>query len=312
MTALSDPWVLVIHGGAGLIRRAALSPEREAGCRASLGASLKTGGDILAAGGTALDAVEAAVIGLEDCPLFNAGRGAVFAAGGGQELDAAIADGRTREAGAITGAQLPRNPIRMARAVMERTPHVLLSGAGADRAAEALGVDIADPSWFRTEERWEQYQAVAASGGFTLDHGSTEDDVYGTVGAVACDSSGHLAAATSTGGMVNKLPGRIGDSPLIGAGTWAHDGTCAVSATGHGEPMIRLAVAARVSHWMEMGGLDLPSAAHKVIHEELPTLQGQGGLIACDAQCNVSAPFNTAGMFRGVVGPDGDPQVDIW
>ncbi len=303
------PLSLAIHGGAGLIRRESLSSEREAACRAGLRAALDAGWAVLEAGGAALDAVEAAVVALEDDPLFNAGRGAVLAAGGGVELDAAIMDGRDRRAGAITGATTPRNPIRAARAVLERTPHVLLCGRGADALVAEAGLPAATLDWFATDERRTQYAEVARSGGFTLDHGGK--DVYGTVGAVACDGAGHLAAATSTGGMVNKRPGRVGDSPVIGAGTFAWDATCAVSGTGHGEPFLRLGVAGRVSALMELTDADLARAAHRVIHQDLVELHGQGGLIAVDRHGHVSMPFNTGGMFRASRSPAGI-AVEIW
>jgi L-asparaginase / beta-aspartyl-peptidase len=303
------PIALALHGGAGLIRRESLSLEREAACRASLRAALDIGWAILASGGGALDAVEATVAALEDDPLFNAGRGAVLTAGGGVELDAAIMDGRDRSAGAITGATTPRNPICAARAVMERTPHVLLCGPGADAFVREAGLPTADLAWFVTDERRAQYEQVAGRGGFTLDHGGR--DVYGTVGAVACDAEGHLAAATSTGGMVNKRPGRVGDSPLIGAGTYAWDPTCAVSGTGHGEPFVRLGVAARVSALIELAGLDFARATHRAIHQDLAELHGQGGLIAVDRRGRVSMPFNTGGMFRASR-TGGEIVVEIW
>lgn len=291
---------LVIHGGAGLIRRNSLSPEREAACREGLSLALRAGWDVLGAGGTALDAVEAATLALEEDVHFNAGRGAVLGRGGRVELDASIMCGKARTAGAIAGATLPRNPISLARSVMERTEHVMLCGAGADAWALEAGLPTVAPGWHEVPERRRQYEAVAATGGYGLDHGSAsrKKDVYGTVGAVACDEHGHLAAATSTGGMVNKRPGRAGDSPIIGAGTYAWDATCAVSSTGHGEPFLRLAVAHRISMLMEVGGLDLAAATERVIHKDLPTLCGEGGVIAVDSRGNVAMPFNTGGMFR--------------
>ena len=223
------PLALVVHGGAGLIRRDSLSPEREARCRAGLGAAVAAGWAVLEAGGSALDAVEAAVVCLEDDPAFNAGRGAVLSAGGRVELDASIMDGRTRDAGAIAGATTPRNPIRAARAVMTDTPHVMLTGTGADAFVTHADLATADQAWFETPERRAQYEKVAAVGGYGLDHGPLggQKDVYGTVGAAACDRDGHVAAGTSTGGMVNKRHGRIGDAPVIAAGTYAWDATCA-------------------------------------------------------------------------------------
>jgi beta-aspartyl-peptidase (threonine type) len=307
------PLALALHGGAGLIRRNSLSPERERACLAGLRAALDAGYRILEQGGTALDAVQRTVECLEDDPLFNAGRGSVLAHGGRIELDAAIMDGRDRTAGAVAAVTSPRNPIAAARAVCERTPHVLLCGPGADDFIREAGLAVADLAWFLTPERIAQYQAVTATGGFTLDHdghgGST--GALGTVGAVACDARGDLAAATSTGGMVNKRPGRVGDSPIIGAGTFAWNPTCAVSATGHGEPFMRLSVAARVSALMELAGLDLCRAGHRVIHQDLADVHGQGGLVAVDAQGHVCMPFNTGGMFRAARTAEG-VTVEIW
>lgn len=303
---------LVIHGGAGLVRRDSLTPEREADCRLGLERALDAGLAVLDAGGSALDAVTAAVVALEEDPLFNAGRGAVLAAGGGIELDAAIMEGAERRAGALAGVRTPRNPIRAARAVLEHSPHVMLAGAGGDAFITEQGLETVAPGWHRTPERLAQYQQVAGSGAFTLDHGSASPDVYGTVGAVAVDDHGHTAAATSTGGMVNKRPGRVGDSPLIGAGTFAWDRTCAVSGTGHGEPFIRLGVAGRVSALMELAGFTLQQAAERVIHQELPELEGQGGLIAVGADGTVAMPFNTGGMFRAWRSADGSRGTAIW
>ncbi|MEQ1505306.1 MAG: isoaspartyl peptidase/L-asparaginase, partial [Myxococcota bacterium] len=277
------------------------------GCRAGLRAALDAGAAVLRAGGSAVDASVAAVVVLEDDPLFNAGRGAVLAADGSVELDAAVMDGSDRRAGAIAGAKTPRNPILLARAVMDHTPHVLLAGAGADALAIERSLPIEPPSYFRTDERAAQ---LARAQGFTLDAAGT--DVYGTVGAVARDEAGHVAAATSTGGMTNKRPGRVGDSPILGAGTFAWDRTCAISGTGHGEPFVRLGVAARVSAWIELGGLTLAAAADRVIRDELPGLGGRGGLIAVDASGAIAMPFVTGGMFRGVIADDRAPETAIW
>lgn len=295
------PLALVVHGGAGLIRRDSLSPEREALCRAGLQRAIQVGWGVLEAGGAALDAVEAAVVVLEDEPAFNAGRGAVLSAGGRIELDASIMDGRARAAGAIAGALIPKNPIRAARAVMTDTPHVMLAGSGVDVFVEQAGLATADTTWFETPERRAQYDKVSAVGGYGLDHGPLggKEDVYGTVGAVACDAEGHVAAGTSTGGMVNKRRGRIGDAPVIAAGTYAWDETCAVSGTGHGEPFIRMAVAHRISDLVELAGLSVAEACDRVVHEELPDIAGDGGVIAVDAAGRIAMPFNTGGMFRG-------------
>jgi len=299
------PFTIAVHGGAGLVHRHSLTPEREEACRAGLRDALAAGADVLGRRGTALDAAVAAVVSLEDNPLFNAGRGAVLTADGRIELDAAVMDGRSRAAGAVAGVRTVRNPIRLARAVMERTPHVLLIGDGAEGLAAEVGLERVDPSFFRTAERVEQLARTRAEQEAKL-------DVYGTVGAVARDLDGHLAAATSTGGMVNKRPGRVGDTPVIGAGTFAWDRTCAVSGTGHGEPFVRLGVGARVSALMELAGLSLAAAARRVIHDELPELHGDGGLVAVDTAGEVALAFNSAGMFRGWVRDGGVPHVEIW
>jgi isoaspartyl peptidase/L-asparaginase-like protein (Ntn-hydrolase superfamily) len=305
-------FTIAVHGGAGLIRRHSLTPEREEACRAALRAALGIGAAILASGGAALDAVVAAVVALEEDPLFNAGRGAVLAADGGIELDAAIMDGRTRAGGAVAGVRTVRNPVLLARAVAERTPHVLLVGDGAEAFAREIGAQTVDPAWFRTPERVEQLAQAHAEERVSLDHGGADVDVYGTVGAVACDAAGHVAAATSTGGMVNKRAGRVGDTPILGAGTFAWDRTCAVSGTGHGEPFVQLGAAARVSARMELEGRTLEEAARLVVHADLPDLRGEGGIIAVDARGEVALVFNTAGMFRGYVRDGGPPQVEIW
>lgn len=307
-------YALAIHGGAGLTRKGALSPERESSATSSLSQILSLGQSMLEQGALALDVVEACVVALEDDPLFNAGRGAVLASDGSVELDAAIMEGERRLAGAVASVRTPRNPIRLARAVLERTPHVLLAGPGADRYAEEVGLVLAGPDHFVTPERLRQLREAQEAGKYGLSSApeGKDKDVYGTVGAVACDKSGHVAAATSTGGMTNKRPGRVGDSPLIGAGTYAWDETAAVSGTGHGEPFIRLGVAGRVSALMELLGLPLQEAAERVIHRDLAPLSGRGGLIAVDRRGNLALPFNTAGMFRGWVRGGESPQVAIW
>lgn len=305
-------WALAIHGGAGLVRRDVLTGEREQRCLRTLSAALEVGRAVLEGGGSALDAVQATVVHLEDDPVFNAGRGSVLTAAGRVEMDAAIADGHGRRAGAVAGITTVRNAIVLAREVMDHTPHVMLIGEGAEAFGRERGLETVDPSWLVVEERVEQLERAKAADRFELDHGSDDKDVYGTVGAVACDVHGHLATATSTGGMINKRPGRVGDSPIIGAGTFADDATCAVGGTGHGEPFIRLGVGARVSALMELAGLSLADATHRVIFEELPTLGGQGGLIAVDRHGNLALPFNTAGMFRGWMRQGGEPSVAIW
>lgn len=300
-------FVVAVHGGAGRIDRSTLTPEREAACLTGLREALEQAAAVLRAGGAALDAAVRAVEVLEDDPAFNAGRGSVLTSAGTVEMDAAVMEGTTRRAGAVACVRTVRHPVRLARAVMEQTPHLLLADAGAEALAGRLGLERVDPAWLLTDARREQLER--ARGRIQLDHG---DDARGTVGAVALDAGGHLAAATSTGGMVNQLPGRVGDSPVIGAGTWAWDRTCAVSATGHGEVFVRAAVASRISAWMEIGGLSLEEAARRVVHEELPELGGEGGVIAVDARGHVALPFNSGGMYRGVIRDDGTVDVAIW
>lgn len=305
------PYAVVIHGGAGLIRRASLSPEREAACRAALSQILAEARDALEQGASALDVVVEAVVALEETPQFNAGRGAVLNAQGFAELDAAVMDGSDRRAGAVAAARTVRSPVRLARRIMEQTSHVMVVGPPADDLAVELGLPTVDPAWFVTPERQAQQARAAKRGGLHLDHGSEERDVYGTVGAVACSSAGDVAAATSTGGMVNQRVGRVGDTPIIGAGTYAWNQTCAVSATGHGEPFIRAGVAGRVSARMELLGESLELAARNVL-TDVDGLGGQGGLIAVDRHGRVAMPFNTAGMFRGAWLEGGAPHIGIW
>ncbi|MGJ4928167.1 isoaspartyl peptidase/L-asparaginase family protein [Bradyrhizobium sp. HKCCYLS2038] len=303
--------VLALHGGAGTIRRDRMTPTLEAAFHAGLRAALQAGYGILRDGGSALDAVTATVMALEDDPLFNAGRGAVYTTDGTQEMDAAIMSGRDRACGAVAGICGPRHPILAARAVMETTAHVLLSGEGARRFCREAGLEHPAPGWFDTPERraaLEAEMARRASG--AADDG---DDArrHGTVGAVARDVHGHLAAATSTGGMTAKQPGRVGDSPIFGAGTWADDRTCAISATGHGEVFIRHAVAHEIDARMRLAGQSLAAAAHAVITEIAP-LGGSGGLVAVDAHGNVALPFNCSGMYRAWTAPDGQMHTAIY
>jgi beta-aspartyl-peptidase (threonine type) len=304
------PIAIAIHGGAGLSKRANLSAERQSTCEAGLSEAVTAGYEVLKRGGSALDAVIAAVISLEDCPLFNAGKGSVFSAKGRNEMDASIMDGTTREAGAIAGVLTPKNPILGARAVMDHSPHVFLSGPGADAFIASHGLEQAQPEYFRTEERWNQLLRARGNDQIALDHDT--ENVYGTVGAVALDQHGHLAAASSTGGMVNKRNGRLGDTPVIGAGTWADDRTCAVGATGHGEYFIRTHAAARVSNLMELGGYTLKEAAHRVACEEVPELGGAGGLICVDRDGQIAMPFSTGGMFRAAIHTDGRLELGVW
>ncbi len=300
---------LAIHGGAGTLPRADMTAAQEARYRAGLDAALTAGYDVLHDGGTSLDAVSAAVVLLEDNPLFNAGHGAVFTLDGHNELDASIMEGAARRAGAICGVTRIKNPIKLARAVMERSDFVLLNGTGAEEFAAACGFDYVPQSYFHTEARWRQLERIRAGdtglSALTIAH-------VGTVGAVALDRHGNLAAATSTGGMTGKRYRRIGDSPLIGAGTYADNRSCAVSATGHGEVFIRAAVAHDIAARMRHGNATLASAVHQVVLEELPAMQGEGGVIAIDARGAIVMEFNAEGMFRASRSGGGAAQVLIY
>jgi len=297
---------MVIHGGAGTIDRAKMTTENEQAHRAGLEQSLKAGYDILARGGSSLDAVEAAIRVLEDNPLFNAGRGAVFTHEGTNELDASIMDGKTLKAGAVAGLEHIANPITLARLVMEKSRHVMLQGKGAEAFAKSMGMPFVDQKYFYTEERWQELQKEKAS-----PTPSSGQEKHGTVGAVALDQAGNLAAGTSTGGITNKLFGRVGDSPIIGAGTYANNQTCAVSCTGDGEYFIRAVVAHNISTLLGYKGLPLAEAAQKAL-DEAARLGGTGGLIALDRNGNVAMPFNTSGMYRGKIGSDGKMTVEIY
>ncbi|UYQ91092.1 isoaspartyl peptidase/L-asparaginase [Chitinophaga horti] len=318
-------YVLVIHGGAGTILKSQMTPEREKAYIKALEAALQAGYAILKKGGSSLDAVEAAVRVMEDSPLFNAGKGAVFTNEGRNEMDAAIMNGKTLEAGAVAGVTTIRNPITAARAVMEKSQHVMMMGPGAEKFAQQAGLEIVAPSYFYTEDRWRGLQRAKAQDSLKaqLDHADTSkrtgrlgienhDYKFGTVGAVALDRSGNLAAATSTGGMTNKKFGRVGDAPIIGAGTYANNETCAISCTGWGEYFIRLSVAKTVSDLIEYRSLDIKSAADELIMKKVPALGGDGGLIALDKNGHMAWPFNTAGMYRGSVTADGKVAVRIY
>lgn len=302
---------LAVHGGAGTILKANLTPELEAGYHAGLRAALDAGYKVLAAGGAALDAVTAAVCALEDEPLFNAGRGAVYTSDGVQEMDAAVMDGATRNAGAVGGIFGPRNPIRAARAVMENTDHVMLIGPNALNVARDAGLDFAEAEYFFTQARWDALQST-----LKMRKDGVEDDDparrHGTVGAVACDAQGNVAAATSTGGMTAKAPGRIGDTPIIGAGTFADNETCAVSGTGHGEVFIRYTAAAEIAARMRHAGQSLEEAATHVVMHDLANSDGSGGLIAVDALGTITMPFNCEGMYRGMVTQEGSFDTFIY
>lgn len=289
---MKPQFAIAIHGGAGTILKSSLSPEQESLYRAKLSLAIETGYSILERGGTSLDAVEAVVQLLEDDSLFNAGKGAVFNSDGKVELDASIMNGRTLKAGAVAGLHHVKNPIRLARAVMEKSEHVFLIGEGAEQFAKAHNLELVDESYFFTESRWRSLQKAKAK------ESLTEKEKHGTVGAVALDQFGNLAAATSTGGMTNKKFGRIGDSPIIGAGTYADNETCAVSATGHGEYFIRAVVAHDIASLIRYKHLSLQAAANEVIGK-LTKLGGTGGIIAIDRNANIAMPFNTEGMYRG-------------
>ena len=301
-------YTLVIHGGAGNITPANLTAEKASQFEAKLTEVLRHGDSILKAGGTSLDAVEACVRMMEDCPLFNAGKGAVFNAEGKNEMDAAIMDGKTGLAGAVAGVTTIRNPIAAARAVMEKSDHVMLAGKGAETFAAEQGLVLVSPEYFFTQSRWDGYLKAKAN----ADSMDAMDKKHGTVGCVALDTYGNLAAATSTGGMTLKKYGRIGDAPIIGAGTYADNNTCAVSATGHGEFFIRNVVAYDISALMKYKGLSLKDATNEVIMVKLKKQGGDGGIIAVDNKGNVAMPFNTTGMFRGYVKSGGEMKVGIY
>jgi beta-aspartyl-peptidase (threonine type) len=300
-------WTLVIHGGAGIIQRDKVTPEQEAGVKAGLEGALDAGSKVLDAGGTALDAVEAAIKVLEDDPHFNAGRGAVFTWDGRNELDASIMDGRTRAAGSVAGTTTTRHPVSLARKVMEDSPHVMLSGAGADQFARDEGLEQVDNSWFATPERRRQLDELKARQANWFD----VDLKYGTVGAVAMDSEGHVAAATSTGGLTGKRWGRIGDSPIIGAGTYADDRACAVSATGAGEYFIREGVAHEICARVRFKGESLKLAADTVM-AETKALGGTGGVIVTGPSGEMAWSFNTPGMYRAKASAGGDRIVAFY
>jgi len=308
-------FVLAIHGGAGTIERSKMTPDREREFRAGLENSLKAGYEVLKRGGSSLDATEAAVRLLEDDPHFNAGKGAVFTSAGTNELDAAIMDGKTLKAGAVANLRHIKNPISLAHMVMDKSRHVFLAGEGAETFAKEHGVELVDQKYFFTRERWEALEKIKAAEKSGVSDAKrsiiTDQDLHGTVGAVALDINGDLAAATSTGGTTNKLPGRVGDSPIIGGGTYANNATCAISATGDGEYFIRATVAHDISALMEYRGMKLADAAQAVL-DKVAKLGGSGGVIAVDRQGNVAMPFNSSGMYRGYVGVDGKQVVEIY
>ncbi len=305
---MSDPvWSLAVHGGSGGMRRGGLTLEVDAGARAGLAAALDAGSAVLANGGSALDAVEAAVRVLEDDTHFNAGRGAALSREGMAELDAAIMDGRTRGAGAVARVTTARSPVALARAVMERSAHVFLAGIGADAFSRHIGVEQVANGWFVTETRRAQLAELLADGG----DGYDVEMKYGTVGAVARDANGHLAAATSTGGVTGKRWGRIGDSPVVGAGTWADDRSCAVSCTGAGEYFLRVGAAHEIDARMRLGGETLIDAVTAVL-ADVRALGGTGGVIVVAPAGELGWRFTTAGMYRGRATSGGDRMVAIY
>ena len=295
---MAPDWHLAIHGGAGVILRENLSAEQEAEYVAALNEAMEAGAAVLREGGSAVDAVQAAVLPMENSPLFNAGYGAVFAANGTHELDASIMDGRDRDAGSVAGVMHVKNPILAARAVMDRSVHVMFAGPGADAFAQSQGLEMVENSYFDTEWRRKSLEKVLE------ERARTAAERHGTVGAVAMDSQGNLAAATTTGGMTAKAPGRVGDAPLVGAATYAENGVCAVSATGHGEYFIRVGVAKTICDRVKFTGETVGEAA-QVALAEVASLGGDGGVIVIDGQGNVDFVFNSAGMYRGEISANG-------
>ena len=309
---------IAIHGGAGTIIKEHLTPELEAEYRKALKESMDAGYLVLSTGGSAVNAVKAAVVMLEDNVLFNAGRGSVFTHKGSHEMDAAIMDGNTLAAGAVAGVRNIRNPVELAEKVMLYSSHVFLGGQGANEFAVMQGIKFEPNEYFYSDFRYNQWQEIRESDSYQLDHSSAKtesalkDKKFGTVGAVACDSHGNVAAATSTGGMTNKQYGRIGDSPMIGAGTYANNNTCAISCTGHGEIFIKAVAAYDVSCLMEYKKMNLREACEEVVMKKLVALHGEGGLIGADAKGNVALVFNSPGMYRGFKNSNGENLIAIY
>jgi beta-aspartyl-peptidase (threonine type) len=303
----SKKYGLVIHGGAGTILKSNMTPEKETEYKTKLNEALETGYKILDSGGTSLDAIVAVINIMEDSPLFNAGKGAVLTEKGVAELDASIMDGKTLKAGAVAGVKHIKNPITLARLVMDKSPHVMLIGEGAEAFAKENNVEMVDENYFITPNRWQQYQKMKE-----LQEKKAKEEKHGTVGCVALDKNGNLAAGTSTGGMMMKKFGRVGDSPIIGAGNYANNSTCAVSGTGYGEYFIRLSIAKDISDLMEYKNLSLEYAANEVVMKKLPALGGDGGIIAIDKNGNIAMPFCTSGMYRGYYLNGEKPTVMIY
>jgi len=305
-------FTLAIHGGAGTINRSLMTPELEAQYLQGLSLALNAGKAILSSGGSATDAVVAAVIELENFPLFNAGKGAVFNHIGQHEMDAALMQGVDLKAGAVCGVKHIKNPVLLAKAVMQQSEHVMMAGDGAEAFGKMVGAEFADDTYFHTDQRYQQWLDIRDTDQFQLDHTVASNKKMGTVGAVALDSHGHLAAATSTGGMTNKRFGRVGDSPVIGAGTYANDATCAISCTGHGELFLRAVVAYDISCLMSYKGYTLKQACDEVVMKKLVDIKGEGGLIALDALGNIELPFNSDGMYRASVDVNGNEFFGIY
>ncbi|RMA66299.1 isoaspartyl peptidase/L-asparaginase family protein [Ulvibacter antarcticus] len=309
---MDNKFSIAIHGGAGTLVKGLMTPQLEEEYKNALDLALIAGYEVLNQGGTAVDAVEEAVRLLEDSPLFNAGKGSVFTAEGTHEMDAAIMNGKNRKAGAVSLITGIKNPVSLARDIMDNSYHVFLAGDGAMEFAKQRGYILETPDYFYDEVRYQQWQGIKDSDNFQLDHSAKKDGKFGTVGAVACDKEGNIAAATSTGGMTNKKWGRVGDSPMIGAGNYANNATCAVSCTGSGEFFIRGVVAYDVSCLMEFKGWSLDEAASEVIHKRILEIGGDGGLIAVDAKGNISMPFNTEGMYRASKTSEGKKEIGIY
>jgi beta-aspartyl-peptidase (threonine type) len=305
---MNSPFAIVIHGGSGRLFKEAMPPEKEEAYKNALKEAVQAGYAVLKEGGSAIAAVEISIKVLEDSPLFNAGKGAVFSSEGHNELDAAVMEGKTMRAGAVAGTRIIKNPITAARAVMENSAHVMLTGPGADAFAAASGLQVVDPSYFKVEERWKQIEQIKQEE--AMQRQGRESSKYGTVGAVALDASGNLAAGTSTGGMLNKKWGRIGDTPVIGAGTYANQ-VCAVSCTGHGEFFIRYTAAHDIAALMEYKNLSVEEATHEVLFNKVTKAGGVGGVIALDTKGNRATPHSTEGMFWASMQKDGTCHINV-
>ena len=318
---MKGKFAIAIHGGAGNLVKMKLTPEEEESYKQAIDAALAAGSAILANGGTSIEAVEAAITSLEDCPLFNAGKGAVFTHDGHNDLDAAIMNGENLECGAVAGVRHIKNPIRLARRVMEKSEFILLQSEGAEEFAKEQGIEWVDTSYFFTQHRWDQLQEAIEDDKTELDHSEKKkasidskprEEKFGTVGCVALDVHGNIAAGTSTGGLTNKRYGRIGDSPLIGSGTYADNSTCAVSCTGKGEDFIRLNVAHDIASMMRYAGADVLAACDSVVMKKLKDIKGRGGCIAMDCAGNIAMPFTTTGMFRGSIDVNGQKKIALY